>query len=389
MPDAPDVPTFWRNIRNGRYSITDVDPLRWDPHLYYDPDPKAPDKTYSKIGGWVRDWEWNPREWKLPIMPRVADAMDDTQKWALACTHQALTDYGYPGAPARQRPDRRRPRQRHGRRASLRDGAARRLPGDRRGTGAGAELRRAARATSSGPSAPSCMTASAKRYPEITEDTMPGELSNCIAGRVANLFNFRGPNYVVDAACASAMAAIGAAVEGLVDGDYDAVITGGIDRNMGASHVHQVLQDRRPVGHGHPPVRRRRRRLRDGRGRGDVPAEAPGGRRTRRRPHLRGAPRHRRIERRAGQGDHRARTRSARSWRCSGPGARRRVSRRRHRWSKGTAPRPGSATWSSTRAWPRSSAAPGSPRARSLSARSSRTSAISRVRPAPPGCSRR
>ena len=43
---------------------------------------------------------------------------------------------------------------------------------------------------------------------------MPGELGNCIAGRVANLFNLRGPNYVVDAACASAMAAMDAGDRG-------------------------------------------------------------------------------------------------------------------------------------------------------------------------------
>src|SRR6188472_4532491 len=99
MPDAPDAAAFWDNIKDGRYSISDVDPARWDPHLYYDPDPKAPDKTYSKIGGWVKDWVWDPRSWKLPIMPRVADAIDDTQKWAVACTQQALTDYGYPERP--------------------------------------------------------------------------------------------------------------------------------------------------------------------------------------------------------------------------------------------------------------------------------------------------
>ena len=74
-----------------------------------------------------------------------------------------------------------------------------------------------------------------RHYPEITEDTMPGELANCMAGRIANLFNFHGPNYVCDAACASALAAISAATEGLLQRDFDAVITGGVDRNMGAS----------------------------------------------------------------------------------------------------------------------------------------------------------
>src|SRR5688572_26309123 len=43
LPDAPDAAAFWRNLTEGRYSIGDVDPARWDPALYYDPDPKARD----------------------------------------------------------------------------------------------------------------------------------------------------------------------------------------------------------------------------------------------------------------------------------------------------------------------------------------------------------
>ena len=77
LPDAPNVETFWENVKSGRYSISEVTPDRWDPALYYDPDPAAPDKTYSKIGGWVREYEWEPVKWRLPIPPRVADAMDD------------------------------------------------------------------------------------------------------------------------------------------------------------------------------------------------------------------------------------------------------------------------------------------------------------------------
>ena len=30
------------------------------------------------------------------LPPKVGDAMDDAQKWAVACTHAALTDYGWP-----------------------------------------------------------------------------------------------------------------------------------------------------------------------------------------------------------------------------------------------------------------------------------------------------
>jgi acyl transferase domain-containing protein len=61
---------------------------------------RAPDKTYSKIGGWVRDYVWDPMKWRLAdSAARGADAMDGAQKWAIACTREALEDYGYPKRP--------------------------------------------------------------------------------------------------------------------------------------------------------------------------------------------------------------------------------------------------------------------------------------------------
>ena len=76
LPDAVDVDTYWANLKAGRYSIGEVPKERWDPALYFDSDPKAPDKAYSKIGGWVREWKWEPLKWRLPIPPKVADGMD-------------------------------------------------------------------------------------------------------------------------------------------------------------------------------------------------------------------------------------------------------------------------------------------------------------------------
>src|SRR5271157_4617196 len=234
LPDAPNVAAFWKNVKEGRYSISEVTPNRWDPSLYYDPDHSAPDKTYSKIGGWVREHVWDPIKWRLPIPPRVVDAMDESQKWAIACTREALEDYGYPKRP---------------------------LDNDRTAVILGnamagekhyftvlrvlfPEYARELAETASFAALPESVRRDVTRelhermgklLPEITEDSMPGELSNCIAGRIANVFNFHGPNYVCDAACASAMAAISSAAEGLVANDFDVAVTGGIDRNMGAS----------------------------------------------------------------------------------------------------------------------------------------------------------
>ena len=234
LPDAANVATFWENVKNGRYSISEVKPERWDPALYYDADPNAPDRTYSTIGGWVQDFAWDPIKWHLPVPPRVVDAMDESQKWAIACTREALEDYGYPK------------RSLNTDRTAVILGNA--MAGEKHyftalrlyfpeyahelaGCASFAELPEALRRDLTR----ELHDRMAKRIPDVTEDTMPGELANCIAGRIANVFNFHGPNYVVDAACASAMAAISAAVEGLVANDFDLAVTGGIDRNMGAS----------------------------------------------------------------------------------------------------------------------------------------------------------
>jgi acyl transferase domain-containing protein len=234
LPDAPDTAAFWENVKGGRYSINETPSDRWDTGLYWDPDPAAPDKTYSKIGGWVRDWEWNPRGWRLPIPPTVGDQMDLTQKWAIAATRQALIDFGYPDRPL----DRDR--------TAVVLGNA--MAGDKHYLTAlrifypefAVELERAGSFRGLQPELQKQILhdvreAVGRKMPMITEDTMPGELANVIAGRIANLFDFHGPNFVVDAACASAMAGITAAIEGLEEGDYDSVITGGVDANMSAS----------------------------------------------------------------------------------------------------------------------------------------------------------
>jgi len=234
LPDAPNVAAFWENVKAGRYSISEVTADRWDPALYYDADPSAPDKSYSKIGGWVRDFVWDPMKWHLAIPPRVVNAMDDQQRWAIACTREALEDYGYPKRPLDLN------------RTAVILGNA--MAGEKHYLTAlrayFPEYARELSESASFAALPEAMRRDiirelhqriGKLLPEITEDSMPGELANCIAGRIANLYNFRGPNFTTDAACASAMAAISAAIEGLVENDYDVAVTGGIDHNMGPS----------------------------------------------------------------------------------------------------------------------------------------------------------
>ncbi|MFZ0546262.1 MAG: SDR family NAD(P)-dependent oxidoreductase [Candidatus Promineifilaceae bacterium] len=232
MPDALNAETFWSNILNKRYSIIDVPPERWSADLYYDPDPTAPDKSYSKIGGWVRGFEFDWRRFKMP--PKVVAAMDQGQQWAVTVAAEALTDYGYPKRPLNTE-----------RTAVI------------LGTAMGGELHYITHSRIVFPEFAEALAEVSEfeqlpaelrqqiiekwherisdRLPPITEDSMPGELPNIVSGRVANLLNLRGPNFITDAACASSFAAIESAVQMLVEGKVDAVVSGGVDRNMSAS----------------------------------------------------------------------------------------------------------------------------------------------------------
>ncbi|MBL8154915.1 MAG: acyltransferase domain-containing protein, partial [Anaerolineae bacterium] len=232
LPDAPTVADFWNNIVNRRYSITQVPADRWNVADYFDADFNAPDKTYSTIGGWVRGFDFDWKRYKIP--PKVAAAMDQGQHWALSIASDALADYGYPERP---------------------------LDTDRTavilGTAMGGELHyqtylramypeyaRAMRSVAEFQQLPaqtqtallegwhSVVEAS---FPPITEDSMPGELPNIVSGRVANVLNLHGPNFITDAACAASFAAINAAVEMLTEHHVDVVVTGGVDRNMGVA----------------------------------------------------------------------------------------------------------------------------------------------------------
>ena len=103
------------------------------------------------------------------------------------------------------------------------------------------------------------------RFPKLPNTACPGKNPPIrIAGRIANLFASM-PNFVVDAACVSAMAAITAAADGL---GAERVRRGDHGRGgpqYGCPHVREVQQDRCALGDGVPM--RMRRWFCDGRGR--------------------------------------------------------------------------------------------------------------------------
>jgi len=206
LPKAGDLRTFWENILAKVDAITEVPKERWDWKRYYDPDPSAPDKSYSKWGGFLDDVPFDPLNYGIP--PNALSSIEPLQLLTLEVARRALDDAGYKTRPFSRE------------RASVILGVG----------GGGADLAQrygmrvamAAATSDSDSDTP-------QELPKWTEDSFPGMLSNVAAGRVANRFDFGGVNYTVDAACASSLAAIYHAVNELEAGTSDLVIAGGSD----------------------------------------------------------------------------------------------------------------------------------------------------------------
>src|SRR5262249_51697475 len=65
LPKAPDVDTFWTNILGKVDAITEVPADRFDWRAYYDPDPAARDKIYSKWGGFIDPVPFDPARYGI------------------------------------------------------------------------------------------------------------------------------------------------------------------------------------------------------------------------------------------------------------------------------------------------------------------------------------
>ena len=210
MPKAPDLQTYWENIINKVDAITEVPEERWDWKLYYDQDPRARDKVYSKWGAFLDDILFEPAEHGMP--PRALYSIEPLQLLTLEVVKKALAHAGY---------DKR--------------GFSRERTSVIFGTGGGGGdlgqkyAIRSNLPTLFGNNSSEILSHIKDALPEWTEDSFAGILMNVAAGRVANRFNLGGINYVVDAACASSLTAVYLAVKELETHTSDMVIVGGID----------------------------------------------------------------------------------------------------------------------------------------------------------------
>ena len=188
FPKANDLETYWENILSKVDTITEVPIDQWDWRNYYDPDPLARDKIYSKWGGFLQDLKFDPTKYGIP--PSSLASIDPMQVLLLEVTRAAIEDAGY------------------SQRGFDREKTSIVLANAGHGPITALYSLRSMLGWKLNDISPTAKAELQDALPEWTEDSFPGYLGNVTAGRVANRFDLGGVNFSIDAACASSLAAL-------------------------------------------------------------------------------------------------------------------------------------------------------------------------------------
>ncbi len=217
---ARDAATFWQNILDGVDAVAEAGAEWAGPYL--DPDSKANDRIYTTRGGFLRDLaEVDLSE--LGVMPNTLDGGEPDHMLALRFARDALADSGY-----------------------LKKDFNRERIGIVLGRGTYAnrgilnmvqhgmimdqtmELIRGLRPDLTDAELAKLKAQFKAQLPPYTAETVGLLTPNVIAGLIANRLDLMGPNFIVDAACASSLIAIELAVREINSGRCDMMITGGV-----------------------------------------------------------------------------------------------------------------------------------------------------------------
>ncbi|MDA0836865.1 MAG: SDR family NAD(P)-dependent oxidoreductase [Planctomycetota bacterium] len=219
FPKAEGLEEYWSNIKHSIDAIEEIPDTHWKPEDYFDDDPKAPDMTYARRGGFLTPIEFSPLE--FGITPNAIEATDTTQLFGMVVAKRALEDAGYWPADDEIR-----------RNVSVLLGVTGTLElviplGARLGHPRWRQALKDAGVEDA--VAKDVIERIADSYVPWQENSFPGLLGNVAAGRIANKLDLGGTNTVVDAACASSLSAIHLACMELVTGKSDMVVSGGLD----------------------------------------------------------------------------------------------------------------------------------------------------------------
>lgn len=188
FPGAESLEQFWQNLESGALSITEIPESRWSIDEFFDPNPKAINKSYSKWGGFLDNIDqFDPLFFNL--LPAEAISMDPQQRLVLEESWKILEQAGYTGE---------------------------RLKGIKCGLYLG------------------CMNNDyyekilTDKEREITAAEYIGNANSICSARIAYYLDLKGPALTLDTACSSSMVCVHLACESLRSGTADLMLAGGV-----------------------------------------------------------------------------------------------------------------------------------------------------------------
>lgn len=185
FPKSNSPAMYWENLAKGVDCISEVPPTRWSIEHYYDPDPKAPGKTYSKWLGVLEDADkFDPLFFN--ISPVEAELMDPQQRLFLENCWHCIEDAGL--SPAA-------------------------LSGSRCGVFVGCGVSEYGQA---------------RAGQGVNAQNLLGSSPSILSARISYLLNLKGPCLAIDTACSSALVAIAEACNSLVLNTCDYALAGGV-----------------------------------------------------------------------------------------------------------------------------------------------------------------
>ncbi|MFG2292866.1 beta-ketoacyl synthase N-terminal-like domain-containing protein [Streptomyces sp. NPDC048603] len=224
FPRANGINDYWRLLTSGGVVNHPVG-TRWDHTPFHRPDdPRWPDGSYTDRVAHLDDVASFPAL-HFGIAPRRVQVMDPQHRILVELTREALQDAGL---------------ERRG------------FPGHDTGVYVGASVseyrnlmatRVRARQLAAGAYAPVTpgvrdeLLAAAAGVVPAQPYSAAGSLLNMAAANVSSVFDLRGPSFVVDAACSSALVAVHEAVVHLRAGQCDLAVAGGTYLNLGPDNL--------------------------------------------------------------------------------------------------------------------------------------------------------
>jgi enediyne polyketide synthase len=228
-PEAATPRALWENALTGRQAFRRLPPERLSIDDYWSPDPDARDRMYSRHAALIDGYSFD--RVAFSIAGSTYRSADPAHWLALDVASQALADAGFPDGGGL-------PRQR----TSVVVGNT--LTGDTSRANVmrlrwpyvrrvvGTALRDVWPDERVGEFLATLEERYKAPFTPLDEDSLPGSLSNTIAGRICNHFDLGGGGYTVDGACSSSLLSVITACRDLAGGDADVVVAGGVDLSI-------------------------------------------------------------------------------------------------------------------------------------------------------------